>query len=49
MNTQITLSVNASVTDAVNQEFNISIRSASTQTVLANALITMDALGAGIN
>ena len=49
MNTQITLSVNASVTDAVNQEFNISIRSASTQTVLANALITMDALAAGSN
>ena len=45
----ITLYLNESVNDAINQQFTISIRSASTQTNLANAIITMDALAAGIN
>jgi hypothetical protein len=49
MNAQISLTVNTSVNDAINQEFNVSIRSASTQAVLASALITMDALAAGSN
>lgn len=45
----ITLYVDTSVNDAIEQQFNISIRSAATSTVLASAVMTMDALAAGIN
>jgi hypothetical protein len=45
----ITLYVNTSVNDALDQQFNITIRSASTSTVLDSAVMTMDVYAAGIN
>lgn len=45
----ITLYVNTSVNDAIDQTFYVTIRSASTSTVLDSAVFTMDAYAAGIN
>lgn len=45
----ITLYVDTAVNDAIDQTFNISIRNASTLAVLDSAVITMNALAAGIN
>lgn len=45
----ITLSVDTAVNDAIDQEFYVSIRSASTSTLLDSAVITMNVLAAGIN
>jgi hypothetical protein len=45
----ITLFVDTAVNDAIDQQFNITIRSASTSTVLDSAVMTMDVYAAGIN
>jgi hypothetical protein len=45
----ITLYVDTSVNDAIDQEFYVQIRNASTSTVLDSTVFTMNALAAGIN